>query len=254
MRGLPAAAALAAVSGALLFGGCRDRSASDAPGGKRAPAPSEAPLPVDTSAAPLRVDTLAPVASQRDALALAQDGSFDAFYVAFRAAVARRDADAVRSVLSPTVTSSFGDDPTPEAFFRAYPLDDPASPAWNDLAGLLGSPAGEQDGARVFPAAFAATPPADLAAKYPDAELLSVVKPAAVRTARGETLAALDPGTWLPMCATDDGVPDDAYCVVLPDGRTGLVPDDAVFSPYGLRLGFAREGGKWRLAFLVAGD
>lgn len=252
MRGLPAAAVLAALSGAVLLCGCRDRSASDAPGDKRGASPADV-APADTSAAPLRVDTLAPVASQRDALVLAQGGSFDAFYVAFRAAVARRDAAAVRSVLSPAVTSSFGDDQTPEAFFRAYPLTDPASPAWDDLSGLLDGPSGEHEGTRVFPAAFAAEPPADLAAKYPDTELLSVVKPTEARTARGETLAALAPGTWLPMCDTDADA-DDTYCVVLPDGRTGLVPDDAVFHPYGLRLGFAREGGKWRLAFLVAGD
>lgn len=254
MPRLPLAAAAFA---ALALAACR--AAPEAPGGKT-DAPASTPAPPAAADAPARgalrvdsvalVDTLAPVASGG-----AEAEAFGPFLDAFRAAVRRRDANAVRRVLSPTVTSSFGGDATPEAFFRPYPLDDPASEAWADLEGLLAGPPGDDDGTMVFPAAFARQPPAALRARHPDAQFVVTEEAADVRDpSSGAVLARVEAGTWLPVCAGLDTEQELAYCVTLPDGRDGLVPEAAVYSPLGLRLGFRQEGGRWRLVFFVAGD
>lgn len=250
MRRLPVAAVVFA---ALALSACRTAPEALA---NKAETPASASSPAEETAAPtladpaVRVDTLAPVASSG-----AEAEAFGPFLDAFRTAVRRRDADAVRRVLSPTVTSSFGGDATPEAFFRPYPLDDPASEAWADLEGLLAGPPGGNDGTMVFPAAFARQPPAALRARHPDAQFVVTEEAADVRDpSSGAVLARVEAGTWLPVCAGLDTEQELAYCVTLPDGRDGLVSEVAVYSPLGLRLGFRQEGGRWRLVFFVAGD
>lgn len=178
---------------------------------------------------------------------------FFSFRAGLIAAVARRDAAAIRSVVHPDIRNTFGPDEGIQTFEKTWRLDDPASDFWSKFATVLAL-----GGKFLTPTGFVA--PYTFAA-WPDDldgfEFVAVIG-ADVRVRLAPSLEAATIGSVsfgvLERARLDDSIAGNGWTAIRWRGRTGFVYSQYVRSPTDYRAFFARENGRWRLTLFVAGD
>lgn len=188
------------------------------------------------------------------------DPSFAAFRKKLDATVAAKDASALRSILAPGVVVSFGGESGPDAFFERWKPTEPSAELWPLLAKLLslGSTVEKSDEGvtATYPYAYAAFPD-DL-----DAFTSGVI------TGRGVKVREKPDETAAVVTQLDHDVvkvPDWKFDpqtgtsppwieVELWNGKSGFVAKSMIRSPGDYRAGFTKQGGAWKLTYLVAGD
>lgn len=204
-----------------------------------------------------------PAFAQVGALLPVDEAAADPSFILFRArlleAAQARDTSFVFSVLDLHAKLSFGDDEGVEGFRRLW-LTEPrpeGADVWSVLTRTvaLGSTYSAGGGGElamvIVPYVFGAWPDSLDAFEH----LAVVGENVRVRAAPDTTadvLAALS-FALIPAPYNAD-VPEGWRAVTLSDGRTGYVVARYLRSPIGYRLGFVHEGGRWRIAFFVAGD
>ena len=181
-----------------------------------------------------------------------RDADFFAFRAQLQTALARHDAAAVLAVVHPQVRNGFGGDDGAAAFRRRWKPGRRDSRMWETLATALAL-----GGTFMGPDGFAAPYvysawPQEIDAFEHVALLGQRVPVRAEAAAAAPVLATLD-GAIVPLAAPLK--PESGWVAVrLPDGRRGHVARAQVRSPVEYRALFNREGGRWRLTALVAGD
>ncbi len=182
--------------------------------------------------------------------------------------VAARDVKGLVAMLSPTVTSSFGDEGGPERFVANYGLEGPEAanaPIWAEMERLLTIGV-----AHAGDPAWAAAPwpyaiwPDDL---DPFIHMVVVAKGESLRSAPSSTAPAIHPLDYdvltlvydeenpdPAVTETIDGVEITWLKVTDAKGVLGYVRDEWAVSTVGYRLGFERSESGWAISFLVAGD
>lgn len=180
----------------------------------------------------------------------AQDGALVAYREELLVAVRRRDADALVRLVDPNIRTSFGGGGGEQDLRRM--LEDPKR--WADLEQLLtlgGTflDAGEE---RTFwaPYVYSAWPDAH------DAFTFSAViaeEAPLLDAPNGKPVATLSRNI-VERVEEPRAVAAEWMRVKTLDGRTGFVATKLLRSPVGYRAGFRRDGGRWRMNALVAGD
>lgn len=181
-----------------------------------------------------------------------RDADFFAFRARLQAALARRDVSALRSAVHPHVRNGFGGDDGAAAFMRRWQPQRRDSRLWETLAAALAL-GGSFTGPDGFAAPYVYSAwPQDIDAFGHVALLGPGVPVHAAPAAAAPVLAALD-NAIVPLAVPLR--PEAAWVAVrLPDGRSGHVARARARSPVEYRALFNREGGRWRLTALVAGD
>ena len=181
----------------------------------------------------------------------ASDPSFAAFRDGLRAAIARRDRDALLANVTDRTIVDYAGGRGRDDFAAAWRLDQPAtSPIWDELAAALGlGCARDEDGSFWSPSL-----PLQLLDQQ-DVFMTFIALPGA------ELRAAPDPAS--PLAATlewdiltleeDDGG-DGWMAVTLAGDRRGYVRRDQARAMLGYRAVFVRSGDRWVLDAFVAGD
>lgn len=224
--------------------------------------PSEGPEPANTPAPAGRVEASAPAVDDGapELLPVDQaDESFRVFRDSTLTALARKDTTFLYGILSSDIRTSFGADGGIAHFQRMWAMDDPDTRVWSDLARVL-----RMGGAFSSDSSFMAP---YVYAVWPDSldafEFVAVTSPrAAVRSApenHADTIGTasysiLSLAEWrgMPESASH---PDTSWAgVILPDGRTGWLKAEDVYSAVGWRAIFTRRDGRWRMDAFVAGD
>lgn len=188
------------------------------------------------------------------------DPSFAAFRNKLDATIAAKDAAALRAILAPRVVVSFGGESGPDAFFENWKPADPASELWPLLAKLLslGSTVekSEEGVTATYPYAYAAFPD-DL-----DAFTSGIItgRGVKVREKPDETAAVVTQLDHDVVVVRDwkfdpqTGTSPPWIEVELWNGQRGFVAKSMIRSPGDYRVGFTKQGGAWKLTYLVAGD
>lgn len=179
------------------------------------------------------------------------DADFDRFRTELVAAVAAKDAAAIRRLAASDILSNFGGDGSWSEFASTWGLEaDPAaSQLWSQLEELfkLGC-APTEAGGRVFPSLFQNsgedTDPFELVVARPGSGLYA--KPGDERP-----IATLD---WHSARQGNPTGESGLVEVTLFDGRKGWLRESDLLSPLGYRLVAERRDGRWVIAALVAGD
>jgi hypothetical protein len=180
-----------------------------------------------------------------------QNLTFDSFRNELRAAIARRDADAVLAVVDSSIKNGFGGDDGIAAFERAWQPRSSTSRLWKELGTTLALGGTFDDqGGFIAPYVFS---------RWPDSidafEHLAVTG-SGVRV-RARPAGAVTGGlTYAIVRRGENATPDDSEWtkVRLADGRTGYVASAYLRSPVGYRAFFTRPGGGWRMVMFLAGD
>ncbi|MBA3258347.1 MAG: hypothetical protein H0T68_02635 [Gemmatimonadales bacterium] len=184
--------------------------------------------------------------------------SFYTFRAQLLGALARRDTAALMAVVAPDIKNSFGGNDGAEEFRRGWALDRPGSRVWEELTAVLALGGSFVDDTTfVAPYVFSRFPSGLDGLEHlavlgsgvrvrarPDstAAVLAVLSFDVVRRASGPhpAPAGADSTAWEP--------------VQLAGGRVGYVARQYVRSPVGYRAYFSRQGSRWVMLFLVAGD
>ncbi len=180
----------------------------------------------------------------------AADPSFAAYRSELRAAIARKDREAMLAAAADDIVIDFGGGAGRAAFAKAWRLDAPqSSPLWTELEAVLELGCTKDGDALVAPSLFAQLP------EEADAfESLLAVKPGtALRSRPQDDAPAVAPLDW--HLLTLDGDTEDGWMhASLPDGRSGYIRREHVRSPLDYRAHFRKIGGRWRITSVVAGD
>ncbi|HEX2060416.1 MAG TPA: SH3 domain-containing protein [Thermoanaerobaculia bacterium] len=184
-------------------------------------------------------------------LAFVDEASADPALVAYRnellAAVRRRDADAVVALADPNIRTSFGGSGGSDELRRM--LGEPGM--WDDLEQILTNGGtfleGSDRTAFWAPYVYSAWPEEhDAFTRYAvigdDVPLYDAPdgKPVATLSRNIVERASEPSGTWTRIRTAD--------------GRSGFVATKLLRSPVGYRAGFNKDGERWRMTGLVAGD
>lgn len=204
-----------------------------------------------------------PASAQVAVLEPVDEAAADPSFLVFRArlleAAAARDTAFVLSVLHPDVKVSFGGDDGVAGFRRMWLSD--LRPAGNDdlwttltrTLALGSTYRRAEDGTRTATAPY-------VFGAWPDTldgftHLAVVGERVRVRAAPrpdAETLATLS--YHVVPTLYDPGLPAGWRRVTLADERVGYVAAEYLRSPIDFRLGFVRDGARWRIRYFVAGD
>jgi hypothetical protein len=181
-----------------------------------------------------------------------KNASFDSFRNELRAAIARRDADAVLAVADSSIKIGFGGDDGIEAFEREWKPRGPSSRLWKELGATLalgGTFDGE--GAFVAPYVFSRWPE-----KVDSFEHLAVTGSGVRVRARpaGRVIGRLSYAIVRRGQNADPSDGSEWTEVRLANGRTGYVASAYLRSPVGYRASFQKKRGSWRLTMFLAGD
>lgn len=185
-----------------------------------------------------------------------------------KAIIAARDVKGLTEMLSPGVTSSFGDDGGPENFLSNYGLNGPDaanSQVWTEMERLLSIGVAEMPGTGMAAAPWPyAIWPDDL---DPFIHMVVIAQGASLMSAPSSTAPAIHPLDYdILTLLYDEENPDPAVTEIVdgkeiswlkvadPKGVEGYVRDDWTVSTIGYRLGFERSESGWLIVFLVAGD
>jgi len=169
------------------------------------------------------------------------------------AAVARRDAAYLASILAADVRASFGGDAGLADFLATWRPGAADSPVWRALDDALRMGGSfEPDGSFSAPYVYSRFPD-DLEAME---HVVAIARDARLLAAPADdaaTIARLDHDI---LKLAQDGLGEgEAWIkVYAPSGRVGFVRAADVRSPLGVRAGFARRDGRWKLIYLVGGD
>ena len=202
-------------------------------------------LAAGLSAAPPVVRRIPPVDS------CAADPSFVAFRNELQAAIERRDAPYLLSIVADDIEFSFGGEAGGAAFAREWELDrTAASPIWDELREVLrlGCVDDGEEGnwaPSLFMSEELDDPFGTSLVVHPGAELHAAPSEAS------PVLAALD---WDLLDVVEWNGEDPWQRVRTVDGREGFVRSADLRSPADYRAGFRRIGGRWRMTTFIAGD
>ncbi len=185
----------------------------------------------------------------------AQDSSLMLFRLRLIEALVERDTAFVYAHLAPEVKVSFGPGNGLASFKAMWHLDNPESPFWLTMAGVIGAGGlyySSSDDKASFIAAyyFSAFPNEYDAFEY----AVVVGERVNVRSApstEDEVLTRLsyDIVRILSLVFSNDWMP-----IELADGTKGFIASRYVKSPIGYRAGFEKIDGRWRIRLFLAGD
>lgn len=183
--------------------------------------------------------------------AVRQPGFFS-FRAQLMKTVAARDTQALLSIVSPHVRSSFGGDDGIDEFRRSWALDSAGSRFWQEMAAVLALGGSFQGPHRfVAPYTYSEWPVTEDAFTHVAVIGSNVnvraeprLGAAVIGSASFETLRSLEPG----------GETGNWTHVMLPDGRAGYIANRYIRSPVDYRAIFEKEYGRWWLTVFVAGD
>ncbi len=233
---------------ALLLAAC-SRDTAERASAPESARPEVAESQTQTEAPPPQRQEISEVTGPT--LELVDEASADPTLVAYRdellAAVRRRDADAVVALAHPDIRTSFGGGAGAEDLRRTL-----AQPGmWNDLEQLLTLGGTFLDGSnrKTFwaPYVYSAWPESHDAFTF--VAVIADEVPL-LDAPRGKAVAMLSRHI-VQRVAEASG---EWTQIKTHDGRIGFVETKFIRSPVGYRAGFNKEGGRWRMTGLVAGD
>jgi hypothetical protein len=188
----------------------------------------------------------------------AEDASLVTFLNGLRATVDKKDAEALRRVLSPNIQNSFGGDGGTEEFERIWKPDQEASPLWPLLEGLLKMGGGwlrANGSERLYYVPY-------VFAKYseklgdPFESLVILGGDVPLRALPADNARLVRKLSYDVVSIAKGPKPDsrDWQYVRLADRTGGYVSTEFVYSPVGFRAGFAKVDGQWQMVTMVSGD
>jgi hypothetical protein len=172
-------------------------------------------------------------------------------------AVAERDTTALLATVSPNIKNSFGGVGGPAEFRATWRLSSPDSPVWSTLGAVLSLGGGfHSEDTFMAPYVFSEFP-----SGLDGFEHLAVIG-SGVRVREGPDAASPVIATLsFDVVARDRDRPETEDStgrrwvpVHLGGTSRGYVAAEFLRSPIDYRAALVREGGRWRLAFFVAGD
>ena len=177
---------------------------------------------------------------------------FFSFRAQLQAAVARRDADAVLSVLSKDVKLSFGGDAGSADFKTLWKPDAPDSVLWETLATVLAlGGTFAADGTFTAPYVFAAWPEDRDAFSF----MAAIGSGIRVRSAPSSTAPVVDALDFAIVEIVEPTAADAKWVRIrLPPDRIGFVDRRLLRSPIDYRINFAKLDGRWQVVSFLAGD
>lgn len=181
----------------------------------------------------------------------ADNASLAEFRDGLRAAVERKDREALLATVTEATIVNYGGGVGRADFIAAWGLDDPAtSPVWRELGTALSlGCARDLDGSYWSPSLSVQL------ADQEDVFTAAVALPGAVlRAAPDAASAALATLEWDVLTLESDDGSDEWWPVSLADGRRGYVHRDQLRLQVDYRAVFERIDGRWVLAAFVAGD
>ena len=177
---------------------------------------------------------------------------FFSFRAQLQVAVARRDVEAVISVLSKDVKLSFGGDAGVEDFKNMWKPGRSDSELWEKLAAVL-SLGGTFASDGTFTAPYVFTKwPQDKDAFTHMAAVGTAVRVRSSESTASTVLAALD---YSIVEVVESPAEESKWVQVrLGPNRTGYVDSRFLRSPIDYRINFAKLDGRWQVIFFLAGD
>jgi hypothetical protein len=184
-----------------------------------------------------------------------KDKGFAAFKKDLTAAIEKRDAKFIESILTSDVLASFGEEKGPKGFQRIYDFKKADAPFWREFAGVLALGGIFTRGRTEFtaPYVFAEWPEDFDAIEYVALTAKDVVVRSAAN-AESKEIARLS-YSILRLAAESDSPGQQPWVAVHnPKGGIGFVPASAMRSALNYRAQFRREFKAWKLASFLAGD
>ncbi|MFN0097878.1 MAG: hypothetical protein ACKVS7_04320 [Gemmatimonadaceae bacterium] len=180
-----------------------------------------------------------------------RDASLQAFRDTLLAIVAARDTSRLLALLDSNIKSSFGGDDGLDGFRAHWELAKGETRVWAVLQDVL-SHGGTFEGPDMFvaPYSFGAFP------DTLDAFSLLVVRRPAVRAyARADSMSRVVGILAYQLVRVADTVPPEPWVgIALRGDSVGFVRSEFVRSPIDYRITIARENGRWRVIYFLAGD
>jgi hypothetical protein len=199
--------------------------------------------------------TPAPAAYGRTLMPVDEAAALPDFF-SFRArllqVIARRDAAALLEIVDPAIKNGFGGDDGKAAFEREWRPSSADSGVWETLAVVLAL-GGKRSGHDGFTAPY-------VFAAWPDGvdgfEHVAVIgDDVRVRRAPRADAAEIARVSFdVLRRGRDDSAPDGWTPVIAADGQAGYISSQYVRSPIDYRAFFSKQGGRWWLVMLLAGD
>jgi uncharacterized protein YgiM (DUF1202 family) len=181
----------------------------------------------------------------------ARDPGLFAFRAQLQSAIARRDADAVLSMVDPQIKTGFGGNDGNAAFRKQWGFPGSASRLWSELGTALALGGSFQNpDTFVFPYVYSRWPE-DRDAFEHVAVLGTNVNVRSAPKLDSNVLARL---SFDVVKLAGQGLGKDWTAIQLPDGRKGYIASRYVRSSVGYRGFLVRKNGAWRLTTFVAGD
>lgn len=193
----------------------------------------------------------APVAERRPPIdECVSDRSFAAFRDELGRIIARRDRDALLAVLADNVFVHFGGGSGRADFIDHWNLDRPASSAvWTELEEALALGCAREEGMLWAPSLFVQLSDQE----DPFAAMVSIRPGAPLHARPNRASPIVERLDWHLLTGLSPEA-DGWIEVALSNGRRGHVRSEDVRGQLDYRAGFARDDGRWRLAFFIAGD
>jgi hypothetical protein len=177
---------------------------------------------------------------------------FFSFRAQLQIAVAKRDVEAVVSVLSKDVKLSFGGDGGVEDFRKIWNPGSPDSGLWEALASVLAlGGTFAPDGTFTAPYIFSTWPQE----KDAFAHMAAIGTGIRVRSSPGVTRTVVDTLDYSIVEIVEFPAADVQWVQVkLAQGRKGFVDSRYLRSPIDYRIHFAKLDGRWQVLLFLAGD
>jgi hypothetical protein len=177
---------------------------------------------------------------------------FFSFRAQLQIAVAKRDVEAVVSVLSKDVKLSFGGDGGVEGFRKIWNPGSPDSGLWETLASVLAlGGTFAPDGTFTAPYVFSTWPQE----KDAFAHMAAIGTGIRVRSSPGVTSPVVDTLDYSIVEIVEFPAADVQWVQVkLAQGRKGFVDSRYLRSPIDYRIHFAKLDGRWQVLLFLAGD
>jgi hypothetical protein len=177
--------------------------------------------------------------------------SFEAFRQSLYTIIAARDTTALFKLLATDIKSSFGGDDGIDGFRAHWELASGSTRLWAELQEVLQlSGRFESPDRYVAPYTYYALPDS----LDPFTHVV-VMKPAVRVYAGADTTSRVVGILAYHVVRVADTLPPEPWvAVALKDSAIGFVQSEFVRSPLGYRIMIERQGGNWRIVFLVAGD
>jgi hypothetical protein len=181
--------------------------------------------------------------------------SFVAYRARLSAAIARKDAAALRPLVDSHIMYNFGDDDGWPGFVRNWHLDRPAdSDLWLELSQVMNLGCEVDGDQRIAPGNFNRL--SDIGEGLPP--FFAVRKDAALRSRPDDKAALvtlLDYHVLIEILDDEpEAVPEGWLHARLTNGQSGYVRLSAVRSALDYRAGFEKRSGQWVMTSFVAGD